>query len=203
MSTPETGDAALVRDVVDSAKSLIEQARVEEEQLSLLDPVTPEDIWEAREALGPDAGRLAVLTEARSRKRGRPPGSKNKRSDEFAKYILGFGQHPAITLMQLQSTAPEILMEASRREKVHSFRKDGTPNLVVEHMTYDAAQSLRVRCAEALLPYIESKKPVAVDMTFSGVADLVIEGVTHSRDEMGEMLEAEFLPPDDDAEGAA
>lgn len=205
MSTERTGDAAIAQAAVDSAKQLLDEARGREEQLDLLEPVTPEDIWEAQEALGPDAGRLTVLREARARKRGRPPGARNRRTDDFAKYIQGFGQHPAITLMQIQSTAPEVLMEASRREKVHSFQKNGTPNVVIEHMTYDAAQSLRVRCAEAILPYIEGKKPVAIDMTFTGMSDLFIEGVTHSRDEMAGILEGDYLPVDgaDGGEGDA
>lgn len=195
MST-DAGDAKVVREFVNDAKQQLAAAAAREEQLNLIEPVTAEDIWEAREALGPDAGRLAVVQEARSRKRGRPPGAANKRTDDFKRYLLSFGQHPALTLMQLQATAPEVLIEASKHEKVHSFQKNGTPNIVLEHMTYDAAQSLRVRCAEALMPYLESKKPVAVDMTFTGVADLVIEGVTHSRDEIGALIEDDFLPVD-------
>lgn len=202
MSTPDTGDALIAREAVQSAKDLIAERAAREEQLSLLDPVSPEDILEARQALGPEAGNLALLTEARERRRGRPAGSRNKRTDDFARYIMGFGQHPAITLMQIQSTAPEVLVENSKHEKVHSFRKDGTPNLVIERMTYDAAQSLRVRCAEALMPYLESKKPVAIDMSFTGVGDLVIEGVTHTRDEIADLIEGDFMPVDDEEGGA-
>lgn len=193
MSTPDTGDAAIVRHVIDDAKALLAEREAVERQLELLDPVSPEDVLEAREALGPNAGNLAILTEARERKRGRPPGARNKRTDDFARYILGFGQHPAITLIQIQSTAPEVLIENSKHEKVHSFRKDGTPNIVIERMTYDAAQALRARCAEALLPYLESKKPVAIDMSFLGVADLIIQGVTHSEGEIEQMLEGDYL----------
>ena len=153
---------------------------------------------EAREILGKNAGKMAVLREARERRRGRPKGAKNKRSDDFAKYILGFGQHPAITMMQIQSTAPEVLIEASKQRKVHSFSKSGEANMVIERMTYAEAQALRVRCAEGLMPFLESKKPVAVDMTFSGVSDLYIEGITHTAQEMVDIVEADFLPVDDD-----
>lgn len=199
MSTSDTGDAKIVRDAVDQAKAVLDEARGETpQQLDMLDPVSPEEMLEAREMLGPDAGRLSLLRHAReAKRRGRPPGARNKRTDDFRRYLLGFGQHPAITMMQIQSTPPELLIEASQQPKVHSFRKDGTPNLVTERMSYSEAQSLRVRCAEGLLPYLESKKPVAVDMTFSGVADLIIQGVTHSDGEIAEMLEGEFLPVDD------
>lgn len=200
MST-ETGDAAIGRDIVSSAQEQLAAARTEAEQLDLLEPVTAEDIWDAREALGTDADHAAVTKLARTRKRGRPQGSRNRRTDDFERYILGFGQHPAITLMQIQSTAPEVLMEASKRRKVHSFQKDGTPNVVIEHMTYEAAQSLRIRCADIMLPYIEGKKPLKVDMSFSGVADLIIEGVTHSAGEINDIVEAEFMPVDDEERG--
>ena len=188
MST-ETGDAKFTADAVAQAKALLDARASEEEQLSLIDPVTAEDMVEAREALGPGAGRFAVVRAARDRKRGRPPGARNKRTDDFARYIMGFGQHPAITMMQIQSTEPELLIEASQQEKVHSFRKSGEPNVVIERMTYEAAQALRVRCAEGLLPYLESKKPVAIDATIRGVR--IIEEIGGHGDPM-DMIEGEF-----------
>lgn len=170
MSTPDTGDAAMVKGFVDEAKALLAGAEAEAEQLELLAPPTPEEMAEAREQLGPDAGRLAVLRQARdNRGRGRPPGAKNRRTDDFARYLLSFGQHPAITMMQIQATPPEVLIQASEQEKVHSFGKNGEPRIVIERMTYADAQSLRIRCAEGLMPFLESKKPVAIDATIRGV----------------------------------
>lgn len=202
-----TGDAKIAADVVTDAKRLLDAERAEQEQLELLAPVSAEEMVEARQELGAGAGRMAVLRHAREKRgRGRPPGSRNKRTDDFARYLLGFGQHPAITMMQIQSTQPEMLIEASKQEKVHSFNKHGEANVVVERMTYAEAQSLRIRCAENLLPYLESKKPVAVDMSFAGVGHLMIEGVTHGRDALDGMIEGGFvpsgeeLPPLDDAE---
>lgn len=203
MST-DTGDAAIAREIMSAAQAQLEADRVEAEQLNLLDPITPEDIWDAREALGTEATHHQVTDEARSRKRGRPKGARNRRTDDLERWLLAHGQHPAVTLMQIQSTAPETLMEASKRPKVHSFQKDGTANVVVEHMTYEAAQSLRARCADMLMPYLVGKKPITVDMTFSGVADLIIEGVTHTEREVGDIVDAEFLPIGaDEAEEAA
>ncbi|CAD7335179.1 hypothetical protein FIM10_01875 [Sphingomonadales bacterium 56] len=193
MST-ESGTGKVAADMLDEAKSLVEAAQAEEaQQLDLLGDVTPEDMVEAREALGQNAGKMAVLREARERKRGRPKNSRNKRTDDFARYLMQFGQHPAITMMQIQSTPQEVLIEASRQPKVHSFSKSGRANIVTERMTYAEATSLRIRCAEALMPYLESKKPVAVDMTFSGISDLIIEGVTHSSQEVSDIVDAEFI----------
>ncbi len=169
MST-ETGDAKIIGEFVADAKAMLDAEQSEQEQLDMLEPVTPEEILEARERLGPDAGRLALVRDARdARKRGRPRGARNKRTDDFARYLLSFGQHPAITMMQIQSTDPHLLIEASKQEKVHSFRGNGDPNIVIERMSYAEAQSLRIRCAEGLIPYLESKKPIAVDATIRGV----------------------------------
>lgn len=188
MSTDPGGKSvadAMIRD----AKALVETAKAREaEQLDLLGVPDPEDIVEAREALGREAGPLAVLQEAR--RRGRPKGVRNRRTDDFRKYILGFGQHPAITLMQIQNTPAEVLVERSAAVDNPKRR-----------MTLLEAESLRTRCAEDLLPYIEGKQPVKVDMSFSGVSDLIIEGVTHTSDEMADILEADFAPVDDDEGG--
>lgn len=194
MSTDLTGDAAIGRAVMDSARAELEAMRPEEEQLDLLEPITPEDIWDAREALGDDASHQQVTQAARAKRRGRPAGSRNKHSTDFERWLLSHGQHPAVTLMQIQSTAPEVLMEASKRPKVHSFQKDGKPNIVVEHMSYEQAQSLRARCADMLLPYLVGKKPITIDHSFSGVADLIIQDVTHSAAEIEDIIDAEFLP---------
>lgn len=200
MSTDLTGDAAIGREIMTDAQALLDADRVDEEQLDLLEPITPEDIWDAREALGDEASALDVTNEARSRKRGRPKGARNRKSTDLERWLLAHGQHPAITLMQIQSTAPETLMEASRRRKVHSFRKDGTANTVIEHMSYEAAQGLRARCADMLMPYLVGKKPITVDMNFSGVTDLMFQGYTDSEDVGADVIDAEFLPVDEESE---
>ena len=190
MSTHETGDAAIAAEAVRQVKDLLAEQTAAEEQLELLAPVSAEEMAEAREALGPNAGRLTVLKVARERRRGRPQGAKNKRTDDFARYILSFGQHPAITMMEISSAQPEVLIEASQQPKVHSFQKDGTPNVVTERMTYAEAQALRVRCAEGLLPYIESKKPVAIDATVRGVR--IVEEIGELKP-VASALEGEFV----------
>lgn len=156
MST-DSGDKAVVKAMVDQAKDLLADAAEQEEQLDLLEPLTAADIEAARERLGADAGKVAVLREAR-KSRGRPKGVQNRRTQDFKRYIQRFGQHPAITLMQLQSTPSEELVAQSSLID--------TPK---RQMSLHDAISLRVRAAEALLPYLESKQPVAVDATIRGV----------------------------------
>lgn len=187
---------------LDDVKRAYDADVAAEEQLSLLDPVSAEEMVEAREELGPDAGRLTVLRHARERRRGRPKGARNKRTDDLAKYLLQFGEDPLVGAMRLATSQPEILIEASKQEKVHSFSKAGDPRVVIERMTYAEAQALIARARELIAPYLHGKKPVAIVHDFSGLRDLVIEGVTHSREEVEDIVEADFIAIEDQREDA-
>lgn len=190
MTATETGGAGVAGEMLLETKRVFDAAAAEEEQLSLRDPVTAEEMVEAREALGPEAGRLALVRHAREeRGRGRPPGSRNRRTDDFARYILSFGQDPAITLIQIASTQPEVLIEASQQEKVHSFSKNNEPRMVTERMTYDAAQALRIRCAEALMGFIHGKKPVEVNLNASGDFNLIVPGRNVSEEDAQRLID--------------
>jgi len=188
MSTADPGGAGVASQALADAKQLFEQAQ-QEEQLDLLEPVSPEEMLDAREELGPNAGNVAVLKHARERKRGRPKNARNRRTDDFAKYILGFGQDPAITLIQIASTPPEVLIENSRRLRRKRRTKSGLEVDVMQTMSYEAAQSLRVRCAEALMAYTHSKKPVTIDGTIRGVR--VIEEVAAAP--ANDIVEGDFV----------
>jgi hypothetical protein len=192
-----------VEKALEGVRKGYEAARAAEEQMSLLDPVTPEEMVEAREELGANAGHMTVLRHARERRRGRPVGARNKRTDDFAKYLLQFGQDPMVGAMRLANTPPEVLIEASKQEKVHSFGKDNKPRIVIERMTYAEAQALIMRARELIAPYLHGKKPVAIVHDFSGLKDLVIEGVTHSREEVQDIVDADFVAIEDhsDEEG--
>lgn len=205
-----TGDRAVADAALSDAKALLETALEAEQQLELLAPPTPEEMAEAKEELGPDAGRMAVVRHAREKRRGRPKGAKNKRTDDFARYLLSFGQHPAITMMQIQSTPPEVLMEASKREFVKHVRLGTGDAARVKEiiwsaptLTYEGAQSLRIRCAEGLMPFLESKKPVAIDMNIRGV-DVIEEA---PRQLTAQAIDGDYVevagPEDEAAEGGA
>lgn len=157
MST-DHGGKVVASEALAAAKAQFETAAADEQQLDLLEPLSAEELDDAREALGPGAGLVSVMKEARKRRGGRTPGARNKRTDDFARYIAQFGQDPAITLMQIQSTPTEELVARSK-----------LLDLPKRQMSYADAESLRIRCAEALMPYIHSKKPVAVDATVRGV----------------------------------
>lgn len=179
MST-DAGDASVAKAAVDQAQQLLAEEVAKEEQLSLLDPLTADEIHEAREAMGAGAGMITVLQEARKRRAGRPKGVRNKRTDDFARYIAQFGQDPAITLMQIQSTPTEDLVMRSRLLDPPK-----------RQMSVGDAESLRIRCAEALMPYIHSKKPVAVDATIRGI--MVVEEIGGAPRSAGTVIDAEPL----------
>lgn len=175
-----TAGGKRVADALAEQKALLDQAASEQAQLELLEPLTPLEMAEAQEALGENAGRLAVMREAR-RRRGRPKGVRNKRTDDFVKYASQFGVDPARVLMEIASTDPEVLVERS-----------AAMDPVKKRLAYGEAQSMRIRAAETLMPYFHGKKPLQVDMNFSGLSDLVIAGVTHSEAEVQSIIEADF-----------
>jgi hypothetical protein len=175
------------------AKALVEQAGVEEQQqLDLLaEPMTAEEMAEAQERLGPLAGRMTVLREAReARKRGRTPGSRNRRTDDFERYLSQFGPDPAVVMAQILADSEEAMVERS-----------AAMDPIKRRLSWGDARQMRIRCAEALLPYRHSKKPVAVDATIRGV--MIVEEIGGSP-VAGVTIDAEplgVLPGDDDDEG--
>lgn len=175
------GGKQLAEDLAAEGKGLIEEARAREQQLSLLGPVSPEEMQRVREELGPKVGEMTVLEEARSR-RGRPKGSRNRRTEDFRRYVLQFGRHPALTLMEIQNTAPEVLMERSKMLDVPKNR-----------LSYNAAQALRLRAAEGLMPFMESKMPVAIELSADGDFNLIIPGVNVSEEDAASAAEGSFL----------
>jgi len=200
MTSPErlNGFEGVARDAVDTSRALLEAAAAEEVQLDLLDPPTPEEIAEAREELGPEAGDLSVVRLARSTRRsvGRPAGVRNRRTDDFERYIRSFGQDPAVTMMQIQTTPPEVLIEASKRS-VTKIVKDRLVT-VEESMSYGEAQSLRIRCAEGLMPFVHSKKPVAIDARILGVRIVEEIGGHDPRDKAIDGEVVRVAGPDDE-----
>lgn len=165
MST-DNGGKVVANGALAKAKEGFDGARREQSQMQFLDPLTAEEIAAAQDELGPNAGLVSVMRKAREGKGGRKPGSRNRRTEDFARYLRQFGRDPAITLMQIQSSSPEELVARSK-----------LLDPVKRQMSYGDAESLVIRCAEALMPYMHSKKPVAVDVSIDGDFNLLIPGL--------------------------
>jgi hypothetical protein len=94
-----------------------------------------------------------------------------------------------------------VLIEASKQEKVHSFSKSA--RRVWSSRDHDLRRgqlALIMRAREMIAPYIHGKKPVVVSHDFSGLKDLVIEGVTHSREEVQDIVDADFIAIEDQSD---
>lgn len=91
------------------------------------------------------------------RRAGRPKGAMNKRTGALRDYILNQFQHPAVALAQAYSRPVDMLAAELGCTKLEAF-------------------TVQVRAAGELLPYIESKMPVAVGIDQRGTIQLVIHG---------------------------
>ena len=133
--------------------------------------------------LGCDVGE--AVREHRLRGRGgRPKGAKNKRTDDFARYILQFGPHPGVTLARVQGRPTQVLAKELG-------------------CTMLEAMQLQIRAASELLPFVEGKKPVDVNLNVGGHMSLTIE---EGRSLDGGMIEGQAIEPmlsfaDDDEGG--
>ncbi|QJQ31814.1 hypothetical protein GV829_04595 [Sphingomonas lacunae] len=105
--------------------------------------------------LGCDVGE-AVREHRRRGRGGRPKGAKNRRTEEFSRYILQFGPHPGVTLARIQGRPTEVLAKELG-------------------CSMEAAMGMQIRAAAELLPYVEGKKPVEVNMHHGGHMSLVLE----------------------------
>jgi hypothetical protein len=90
-----------------------------------------------------DAGTAVAIAERRGR--GRPPGSLNRRNQKFRDQLLALAPHPALALARAYSTPVETLAAQLGCSKL------------------EAAQ-LGIRAAAELLPYVEGKQPISVDV---------------------------------------
>lgn len=143
---------------------------------------------------GADAEQLDLLPAGRRptrddverlpRGRGRPPGSKNRRTAAWRDYLASRYTHPLETLAAIQSTPVDVLAAQLGCKPVEAL-------------------SVIKSAAAELAPYMEGKMPVAVDMTVRGDMALVIEGLTHSSAEVEEIAQGEFVDVEPDDEETA
>lgn len=102
---------------------------------------------------GRDAATAVALAERQGP--GRRPGSLNKRNAKFREQLLGMcgGQHPAMVLARTTTTPVDQLAAILKCSRAEAF-------------------GFQQRAAAELLPYLESKQPVAVEI--SRRADVVL-----------------------------
>jgi hypothetical protein len=130
-----------------------ELARAREEAGPLLPLADAEQL-----ALGIDAGLDRVQAVQQARKVGRPKGAIGKGRADFRRYFLSKYAHPADVLGQVMSRPVDVLQAELGCTRLEALQ-------------------LQQRAAAELLPYLEGKMPVTIDMTARSDVHLVVPGL--------------------------
>lgn len=149
-------------------------------------PLLPLRDAEQLDLLRDGKGSLGSI-EAKSAPRGvgRPKGAKNRRTTTWAEYLTSRYAHPLEVLAQLITRPIDAIVAETGCKPIEAL-------------------TLIKSAAAELAPYVASKMPVlAVVDHGADLGMLVIEGVTHSREELGDILAGEFVEVDDDDEETA
>lgn len=147
----QTGIAAVLENV---PADLLRPALVEAEQLALL----PDDL----------TGRERV--DLARRGPGRPQGARNKRTADFADFILCQYRSPLVVMAETYSRSVGELSAELGCTKQEAF-------------------SMQLQAARELAPYLHQKQPVAVNVDSSGVIQLVIESAIPAGSVPGETVD--------------
>lgn len=86
---------------------------------------------------------------------GRPKGARNKRTQEWADFILGRYRSPLIVMAEIYSRPVEELAHETGLKRSEAI-------------------ALQLRAAEALAPYVHQKLPTAIDLDAKGIVELNI-----------------------------
>jgi hypothetical protein len=87
---------------------------------------------------------------------GRPPGARNRRTDEWVDYLLGRYRSPLVVLAETYSRPVEVLAAELGCTREDAFK-------------------IQIEAASRLAPYLHQKQPLAVNVNAQGVVQLVIE----------------------------
>jgi hypothetical protein len=103
------------------------------------------------------------------RGRGRPPGSRNRRTQDFVAYFLSTQRDPLLFLASVYQRTPEELAA-----EVGCSKAD--------------ALALQVRAASEVAPYVHGKQPVRLQVQSAGAITLLVPGLNAPAQGEGETL---------------
>lgn len=112
---------------------------------------------------GRDPG--AAVIAHRRQGRGRPPGAMNKANRKFRDYILSQHSHPGLALARTYDRPTELLAAE------------------LGCSLFEAA-TLQTRAATELLPYLEGKAPISVELKRRNDVVLIMPGANVSDDQL-------------------
>lgn len=134
------------------------------EQLPLLE-VAPGDA-------GAEAGEAAPA--AGERRGGRPPGARNRRTEEWVEYLLSRYRSPLIVLAETYSRPAELLAAELGISRAEAF-------------------AMQLTAARELAPYVHARQALAAPAAPTAAVELVLTGVEPPTDAAGEGDAGEIL----------
>lgn len=127
-----------------------------------------------------------------NRGRGRPPGARNKRSDDVAKYFIHKYGDPIDALGEIITSDVDVLYE---QMVLAQGGEDARKRL-----TGKDALAFRLSAIAEVMPYIHQKRPIAIDANVKADAVIFIPGLnaplgftTGQLQQAAEMLGAEAI----------
>ncbi len=131
---------------------------------------------------GPVAHVASTISDAR-RARGRPKGSQNKASREFAATLMRMGyRHPGLNLAALANADPVKLAE-----QLTIKVKDGDKT-TTHHCSPSEAMGFIIKANAELLPYFESKQATKVEIEEKQLGVMIIGQMPTERPAEGAAL---------------
>lgn len=114
-------------------------------------------------------------------KGGRPPGARNKRTDDWVNYLLGKYRSPLVFLLETFHRTPSELAEQLQLYKFHEGKLQLDPRTGQPILATGEAADIQIKAAIAALPYLHQRLPQELALTGDkrGVlvlGDLRIEG---------------------------
>lgn len=100
------------------------------------------------------------------RGRGRPPGARNRSTDEWARFLLTRYRSPLLGLAEIAQATPQELQAAL----------GGAPTAAnPDGVTLPECLRLIMQAAGTLAPYLHQKQPTAIDAGGTGMLTLIIQ----------------------------
>jgi hypothetical protein len=165
--------------MADLAQSLAGGQAEAEQQSLLLDEMDEQQCLFA----GPVAHVASTISDAR-RARGRPKGSQNKASREFAQTLMRMGyRHPGLNLAALANADPKQL---AQELSVNETDKNGV--VWRTGCTPADAMAMILKANAELLPYFESKQATKIEATEQLLGVMVIGTMPSTPPEAGAVL---------------
>lgn len=130
-------------------------------QAGLFDDALTDEETGALDAPSP----LSAALEPRRPRRGRPPGSKNRRTEAVVGWLLSQHRHPLAVMMEAYSMSPKDFARVALGEA------DPDADRLLEIV------KLQLRMAEAVAPYVAQKLPQAVQLEGGASLHLSFGGV--------------------------